>query len=64
MSLGHSQANRVFIDLTEKSTFKYPISVLVLWIGALRGPLRVIAFASASVGADFDAVLFSSAGLI
>lgn len=64
MSLGHSQTNSAFIDLTEKLTFKYSISVLVLWIGALRGTLRVIAFASASEGADFDAMLFSSAGLI
>lgn len=33
-------------------------------MGALQGTLRVIAFASALDGADFDAMLFSSAGLI
>lgn len=52
------------IDLTEKLTFKYSIFLLVLWKRALQGTLRVIAFASALEGADFDAMLFSSAGLI
>ena len=51
-------------DLTEELTFKYPIFLLVLWMGVLGGTLRVIAFASALEGAGFDAVLFSSAGLI
>lgn len=38
--------------------------LLVLWLRTLGGTLRVIAFASALEGTDFDAMLFSSAGLI
>jgi hypothetical protein len=47
-----------------KLTFKYCIFLLVLWIGALQGTLRVIAFASALEGADFETKLFLPAGLI
>lgn len=59
-----TQPYKYSIDLTKKLTFKYPTFLLVLRRRTLQGTLRVIAFASALEGADFDAMLFSSAGLI
>lgn len=59
-----TQPYKQTIDLTENLTFNYSSFVSELWIRALQGTLRVIAFASALEGTDFDAMLFSSAGLI